>query len=133
MTAPLPSVPTTAPDRIELRALRVVGTHGVLAEERERAQPFEVDLDLYADLAAAGQSDNLEDTIDYGLLCQAVADTVAGEHADLLEHLAQRVADAALGAAGSRALGVTVTVRKVRPPVPVDLGSSAVTVHRRPA
>ena len=46
-------------DRIELRGLRVLGTHGVLPEERERAQPFEVDLDIDADLRPAGVSDAL--------------------------------------------------------------------------
>ncbi|WP_262324106.1 dihydroneopterin aldolase [Acidiferrimicrobium sp. IK] len=130
-TEPVRSVPTGAPDRIELRALRVLGTHGVLEEERLRAQPFEVDVDLHAELSAAGRSDDLDDTVDYGALCQAVADAVAGPHADLLEHLAQRVADAVLGAAGPRGLAVDVTVRKLRPPVPHDLGSSAVTVRRR--
>ena len=44
-------------DRIELRGLRVLGVHGALPEEQERAQPFEVDLDVEADLrpATAGQ------------------------------------------------------------------------------
>jgi dihydroneopterin aldolase/2-amino-4-hydroxy-6-hydroxymethyldihydropteridine diphosphokinase len=119
------------PDRIELRALRVLGTHGVLVEEKTRAQPFEVDVDLHADLAGAGRSDGLDDTVDYGAVCRAVADAVAGPHADLLEHLAQRVADAVLTVAGSRGVAVDVTVRKLRPPVPFDLASSAVTVHRR--
>ena len=53
------------PDRIELRGLRVLGTHGLLAEERSRPQPFEVDLDVVADLSAAGESDDLRETIDY--------------------------------------------------------------------
>ena len=45
------------PDHIELRGLRAVGTHGVLPEEHQRGQPFEVDLDVEVDLAAAGRSD----------------------------------------------------------------------------
>ena len=45
-------------DVIELRGLRVMGTHGVLPEEHARAQPFEVDLDVEADLAIAGDSDD---------------------------------------------------------------------------
>lgn len=126
------SVPTDVADRIELRGLRVVGTHGLLAEERDRAQPFEVDLDLYVDLGPAGLSDRLADTVDYGALCASVVEVVAGPHSQLLEHLAQRVADAVLASAGGRAVGTTVTVRKLRPPVPADLASSSVTVHRRP-
>ena len=48
-------------DRIELRGLRVVGTHGALPEEQVRAQPFEVDLDIEVDLRPAGLSDDLDD------------------------------------------------------------------------
>jgi dihydroneopterin aldolase/2-amino-4-hydroxy-6-hydroxymethyldihydropteridine diphosphokinase len=118
-------------DRIELRGLRAIGTHGVLPEERERGQPFEVDLDVVADLSAAGRSDALGDTIDYGALCDVVAAVISGPHADLLEHLAERIATRALASAGERAVQVTVTVRKLRPPVPVELASSAVTITRR--
>ena len=115
-------------DRIELRALRAVGTHGVLAEEQTRAQPFEVDLELEADLEAAGRSDDLADTVDYGALAEQVAAVVAGERYALLERLAERIAETAL--ADGRVRSVTVTVRKLRPPVAVDLGSAAVRVVR---
>jgi dihydroneopterin aldolase len=117
-------------DRIELRGLRVLGTHGVLAEEKQRPQPFEVDLDLDVDLARAGRSDFLGDTVDYGAVAEAVARTVGGPHSDLLEHLAERIAVAALDAGSPLASGVTVTVRKLRPPVAVDMASAGVTLRR---
>jgi dihydroneopterin aldolase len=115
-------------DRIELRGLRAVGTHGVLAEEQQRAQPFEVDVDLEADLATAGRSDRIDDTIDYGALSERVAAIVTGERHALLERLAERIADAALD--NARVTAVTVTVRKLRPPVPVDLASAGVRIQR---
>jgi dihydroneopterin aldolase/2-amino-4-hydroxy-6-hydroxymethyldihydropteridine diphosphokinase len=118
-------------DRIELRGLRAVGTHGALPEEHDRAQPFEVDLDIDADLSTAGATDALADTIDYGAVCEAVAAVVTGPHADLLEHLAARIAETVRRVAGARAQAVTVTVRKLRPPVPVELASAAVTITRR--
>jgi dihydroneopterin aldolase len=141
----------TVPDRIELRGLRTLGRHGVLDEERVRAQPFEVDLDLELDLRAAGRGDSLADTVDYGAVAQSVADTVQGEHSDLLEHLAERIArvvlaagssagapdapDASGGAGGQgpavTVAAVTVAVRKLRPPVPVDMASAGVRIHRR--
>ena len=117
------------PDRIELRGLRALGVHGVLPEERDRPQPFEVDLDLELDLSGAGRSDDLSDTADYGAVAQAVAAAVAGEHADLLEHLAERIVAAAFAAA-PLADAATVTFRKLRPPVPVPLGTAGVTIHR---
>ncbi len=122
-------------DALELRGLRVVGRHGVLPEERERAQPFEVDLALELDLRPAGQSDALADTVDYGAVAQSVRETVEGDHSDLLEHLAERIARAAVAAAAQpdapSVAAVTVTLRKLRPPVPVDMASAGVRIHRR--
>lgn len=115
-------------DRIELRGLRVVGTHGAHAEEQHRPQPFEIDIDLEADLTQAAVSDAIDDTVDYGALAQAVARVVSVESFSLLERLAERIAEVALG--DQRARTVTVTVRKVRPPVPVDLATAGVCIVR---
>ena len=118
------------PDRIELRGLRVLGTHGALPEEHQRAQPFEVDLDLELDLRLAGRTDRLGDTVDYGSVTQAVAAVVAGPHVNLLESLAARIAAAALASGAPHATAVTVSVRKTRPPVPHQLTSAGVTIRR---
>ena len=64
-------------DRILISGLRELGVHGVLPEEQERPQPFEVDLELLVDLAPAGASDELADTVDYGAVCEAVRRVVA--------------------------------------------------------
>ncbi len=119
-------------DRIELRGLRLVGIHGALPEEQSRPQPFEVDIDLEADLSEAGRSDAVEDTVDYGALAQAVDRVVSVERFSLLERMAERIAEVAL--ADQRAVSVTVTVRKLRPPVPVDMATAGVRItrHRRP-
>ena len=115
-------------DRIELRRLVVTGICGALPEERERAQPLEIDLDVVADLSAAGASDNLDDTLDYGAITAAVENVILNGTPQLLEHLAQNIADAVL--ADPRALSVTVSVRKLRPPVPQALATSGVTITR---
>jgi dihydroneopterin aldolase len=115
-------------DRIELRGLRALGTHGALPEEQLRAQPFEVDLDVVTDVRAAGVSDDLHDTVDYGALATTVERVVTTERFALLERLATRIADEVCG--DTRVLSVTVTVRKLRPPVPVDLTSAAVRITR---
>jgi dihydroneopterin aldolase len=117
-------------DSIELRGLRFVGAHGALPEEAARAQPFEVDLSLLADLRPAGRSDVLSETVDYSDICAAVKDIIEGPHVNLIERLAEEIADRALAIAGPRAVGVVVTVRKLRPPVPVDLASAAVRICR---
>jgi dihydroneopterin aldolase len=106
----------------------VLGTHGALPEEGVRAQPFEVDLDLEVDLRAAGDSDDLGDTVDYGEVAGMVASIVRGERYVLLERLAARIAEAVL--ADERVTAADVTVRKLRPPVPVDLATAAVRIVR---
>lgn len=117
-----------AADRIELRGLRAVGRCGVLPEEQLRPQPLEVDLDIEVDLAAAGASDDLDDTVDYGALCDLVVGELTGRHVALLEHLAQLIADRVL--ADERVVAVTVALRKLRPPVPHQLDSSGVRIRR---
>ena len=115
-------------DRIELRGLRAVGTHGALPEEQLRAQPFEVDLDLQVNLRSAGQSDDLADTVDYGAVAESVERVITKERFRLLERLAERIADEVRH--DERVEEATVTVRKLRPPVAVDLASAAVTITR---
>ena len=116
-------------DELHLAGLRVVGTHGVLAEEQSRAQPFEVDLVLGVDLSAASLSDALDDTVDYGAVAAVVERVVREEHFALLERLGGRIAEVVLALDG-RIGSVAVTVTKLRPPVPVDLASASVTLHR---
>lgn len=115
-------------DLIELRGLRVLAYCGVLPEEQARRQPFSVDLDLESDLSAAGRSDDLVDTVDYGAVCERVERLAATGRFALLEHLAQVIADEVLDLDGVDA--VTVSVRKLRPPVPQDLASSGVRIRR---
>jgi dihydroneopterin aldolase len=107
----------------------VLGVHGALPEEKDRAQPFEVDLDVSADLGAAGRSDALADTVDYGAVAAAAERVVSAERHRLLERLAARITEDVL-AVDPRIASVTVTVRKLRPPVPVDLAWAGVTVTR---
>lgn len=116
-------------DQIQLRGLRVMGTHGVLAEEQTRAQPFQVDVVLSVDLAAASSSDRLDDTVDYGEVTGVVAGIVEGEHFALLERLAGRIVEVVLGL-DERIAAVDVTVTKLRPPVPSDLSSAGVRLVR---
>ena len=108
-----------------------MGTHGALPEEQGRPQPFEVDVDMTVDLALSGRTDSLTDTVHYGEVSAAIAKVVTGEQHRLLERLATRVADEVLAVDG-RITEATVTVRKLRPPLPVDLASAGVTITRRP-
>jgi dihydroneopterin aldolase len=118
-----------ASDAIELRGLRLRAVVGVLEWERRVAQPLEMDLDVHLDLSAAGESDALHDTVDYGALCQVAEDVAANGGFLLLEALAERVAAALLDADG-RIERVVVAVRKLEPPVPQQLATSGVRLAR---
>ena len=115
-------------DAIVLSGIRALGAHGVLPEEQARPQPFEVDLELRLDLAPAGRSDALSDTVDYDGLAARVVALVEKGGCALLETLATRIAEAAK--ADPRVQSVVVTVRKLRPPVPVALDHVAVRIER---
>lgn len=118
-------------DRVEVRGLTVMTVVGVLAHERESAQPLRIDLDLHVDLRDAGLSDDLADTANYGDVAQRVAEAVRASSDLLLERVASRVADLVLEI--DRVEAVDVTVTKVRPPIPEQLDTTAVRIHRAAA
>jgi dihydroneopterin aldolase len=115
-------------DLIRLRGLEVFAHHGVLAEERQIGQRFVVDVDLSVDLAAAGKSDDLGQTVDYGALTERVQAVVAGERWNLIERVAQRVAEIAFEFDG--VASVTVTVHKPEAPISADFADISVRITR---
>ena len=118
-----------AEDRLLLGGLRVMALCGALSEERTRAQPFELEVEIGADLASAGRSDDLDHTVDYGAVCAAVCAAAESEQFTLMETLAQRVVEACMDV-DQRVRWVTVEVRKLRPPVPQHLSTSGVRITR---
>lgn len=116
-------------DRIVLRGLRAVGHHGVYAAERENGQPFVVDIVLDVDTRPAARSDEVTDTVHYGELAQQIVAVVEGEPVNLIETLAQRIADVCLGP--DRVEAVEVTVHKPEAPVGVPFDDVAVSIVRR--
>lgn len=119
-------------DHIRIRGMRFYGRHGVFSEERKLGQPFVVHLDLRLDLSAAGHSDELTDTVDYGEVYRRVQRLVEGEPVRLVECLAERIADDLL-AAYPRLDSVVVTVVKPFAPVPGVIDSVEVSVERAQA
>ena len=117
-------------DRIELRGMRFDGRHGVLPEEATETQPFEVDVVLELGLAAAGTTDDLARTIDYGdVFRRARAIVERGPHASLIETLAERIAADVLAAHPAIDV-VTVRVRKPRAPLPGVFAWAGVEIRR---
>ena len=115
-------------DCIRIDGLRELGVHGVLPEEQTRPQPFEIDVELHVDLTTASESDNLDDTVDYGAVCESISRVVSSERYALLERLAARIGEVC--AVDTRVHRVHVTVRKLHPPVRAMVAHVAVSIDR---
>jgi FolB domain-containing protein len=116
---------TFVSDVIELRELRVQAVVGVLSEERDRAQPLALDIDIARPFEEASINDDLAETTNYADVLQ-IATKVATEGAFLLlETLAYRVAREIL-AYDEWISSVTVAVRKLHPPVAEDVATVGV-------
>ena len=83
---------------------------------------------MYLDLSRAAETDNIDDTIDYGPLCTNIVALVQKESFDLIEILAERIAGVAKS--DPRVEKVTVSLRKLRPPVAAHLASAGVRITR---
>jgi dihydroneopterin aldolase len=115
-------------DRILLNGLVFYGRHGCHEAERELGQKFLVDIELECDLSLAGQSDDVADTIDYVAIYNAARDIVEGEPAQLLESLAQRIADFALQ--DERVESAWVRLRKPHIALPGSLDYIGIEITR---
>ena len=115
-------------DRITLTGITGFGHHGVFAAERELGQPFVVDLTCELDLAPAGAEDDLDQTVDYAGLAEAVVADVEGDPLDLIEALADRIARTCLRYEAVQR--VQVTVHKPDAPLAVQVADVAVTLTR---
>lgn len=127
-SVPVPTPHGAGADRVVLTGLRARGRHGVFGFEREQGQDFVVDVTLHLDLAPASTTDDLSRTVDYGVLAEAVVADVQGEPVNLIEALAERVAQTCLRQPGVRQ--VEVTVHKPSAPISVAFTDVAVTLTR---
>jgi len=116
-------------DRVALRGLRARGHHGVFEHERRDGQDFVVDLVLGLDTAPAAATDDLTRTVHYGIVAEEVAAVVRGEPVDLIETLAQRIADQCLK--HELVEEVEVTVHKPQAPITVPFDDVTVSIIRR--
>ena len=112
--------PQPAPDRITLRGVRAHAHHGVYAFERERGQMFSVDAVLEVDTRAAAAGDDLDKTVNYAELAQKLYAVLTGDPVNLLETLAQRLANVCLADALVDAVEITVHKPQAELGVPFD-------------
>ena len=117
------------PDELTVRGIECHGHHGVLEFERTQGQVFVVDLTLGLDTTTAAGTDDLRDTVDYGSLVMQVKAAVETDPVDLIETLAQRVADVCL--LDDRVAYAKVTIHKPTAPIQATFADVALTITRK--
>ncbi|HSJ19244.1 MAG TPA: dihydroneopterin aldolase [Nocardioidaceae bacterium] len=120
--------PAGGADRLAVLGIEAFGHHGVFDFERREGQIFRVDLVLGVDTRPAARSDDLQDAVDYGTLVAAVKKVVENDPVDLIETLAQRIAEVCL--ADGRVQWAEVTVHKPDAPIEATFNDVALTITR---
>ena len=116
-------------DRIVLDHMEFYCYHGCLSEERQQGQTFFVDAVLHLDLRAAGEQDNLAQTVNYADVFTKIRSIVEGEPANLIEAVAERIASMVLREYPS-IVRVEVTVHKPSAPIPGPFRDVSVSIMR---
>ncbi len=83
-------------DIIYLHGLKVECVIGVWEWERRTTQLLTIDIDMTADIAKAAVSDQLDDTLNYKAVAKRVIEFVGGSNFQLIETVAEKVAEALL-------------------------------------
>lgn len=115
-------------DRIRLLGVTATGYHGVFEHERREGQTFVADVVVHLDTRRAAATDDLRHTLNYGVLAEQVVTVLAGEPADLVETVAERIAATVL--AHPQVQAVDVAVHKPQAPITVPFGDVVVEVRR---
>jgi dihydroneopterin aldolase len=114
---------------IEITGLSLYTHHGVSAAEREVGQRLVLDLRLEVGESDATVTDMVEDTVDYGVVCERVALVAQQRSYKTLERLCSAIADRLLG--DFEAEEVWVKATKPEPPIPLPVESVSVEVWRQ--
>jgi dihydroneopterin aldolase len=113
---------------IEVSGLSLYTHHGVSEAEREIGQRLLIDLRLDVGEADATVTDRIEDTVDYGEVCQLVALIAQQRSYRTLERLCSAIADRLLS--DFELDGVWVKASKPEPPIPLPVEDVSVEVWR---
>ena len=114
---------------IEITGLSLYTHHGVTAEERKVGQRILLDVRFEAGEPDALITDRVEDTIDYGEVCQVIALIAQAQSYRTLERLCAVIADRLASQFGAEA--ITVKVSKPEPPIPLPVEEVSVELWRR--
>lgn len=112
--------------KINVSGLEIRARHGVLPLEKQQPQPFIFDVELDADVQTAAISDDVNETVNYAEVCEAVKEVALSRSFNLLESLSRECALVILEKF-PRVLAVKVTVQKPQAPIEEKFKSVGVT------
>jgi len=115
-------------DELTLTGLRATAHHGVFEHERENGQEFVIDVSVWLDSRAAASSDDLTQTLHYGVLAEEVVAAVERDPVDLIETVAERIAGVVL--AHPEARRTRVTLHKPSAPITVPFEDVSISIER---
>lgn len=115
-------------DQVRLIGVTATGYHGVFEHERREGQTFRADVVAHLDTRRAAATDDLTHTVNYGVLAEQVAGVLAGDPADLIETVAERIAATVL--AHGAVVAVDVAVHKPQAPITVPFDDVVVSIRR---
>ncbi|RDI38437.1 dihydroneopterin aldolase [Falsibacillus pallidus] len=116
-------------DKIHVHDMEFYGYHGVFPEETKLGQRFRVDLTVELDLKKAGETDDLEESVNYADLYNTCKEIVEGDPCKLVETVAEKIAGKILGNF-PKIQTVALKVIKPDPPIPGHYKSVAVEIVR---
>ena len=116
-------------DKMILTGIEIFGRHGCSIEEQRLGQIFVVDVELNLDLAKAGVTDKISDTVDYPQILFTVEKIVSGTPRKLIETVAEEIADTLLKNF-AQVESLKVTVHKPNAPLPIKYADAAVEIMR---
>lgn len=113
-----------------MKNMRFYGYHGLFAEETKLGQRFNVSAELFVSLEKAGKSDDMNDSVNYGLIFEVVKDVVEGMPHKLIESVAEKIAVGLLEEF-PKIKQCLIQVEKPNPPINGHYDSVAVEILRR--
>lgn len=116
-------------DHIHIENLKVFARHGVYEEENRLGQLFIVSADLYTSTRAAGMTDDLALSVNYGDVCHLIAAKMTERVFGLIEAAAEYTA-AAILMQYPAVKAVDLTVKKPWAPIGLLLDYASVQIHR---
>lgn len=116
-------------DQIIIRDLQVYAHHGVYQQETEKGQNFLVSAMLETDTRAAGMTDDLGLSTNYGVVCRFLNAYFTEHTFKLIETAAERTAEALL-LQFPRVRAVVMEIKKPEAPIPLPFGMVSVKIRR---